>query len=126
MPSYRFGDVVYAPLGYADDATVADDRPAVVISGNEFNNARSDVILMEITTRLHQARRFGAFEVIDWVKSGLKAQSVIKPLVFSVSQADILQTWGHLDPATEKILRQTIPMIFGFRVSSAASKRPSQ
>jgi len=114
MPSYRFGDVVYAPLGYADDATVADNRPAVVISSNEFNNARKDVILMEITTRLHQARRFGAFEVIDWEKSGLKEKSVIKPLVFSVSQADILRIWGHLDPATEKLLRQTIPVLFGF------------
>lgn len=114
MPSYKFGDVVYAPLGYADDATFADDRPAVVISSAEFNNSRKDVILMEITTRLHQARRFCAFEVKDWVKSGLKAPSVIKPLVFSVSQADILDIWGHLDPATEKLLRQTIPVIFGF------------
>lgn len=84
MPSYKFGDVVYAPLGYADDETFADDRPAVVISSQEFNDSRKDLILMEVTKRLHQARRFGAVEVADWQGSGLKCPSVIKPIVFTV------------------------------------------
>jgi mRNA interferase MazF len=126
MTSYKFGDVVFAPLGYADDATYADDRPAVVISSQAFNEARKDLVLMEITTRLHQARHFGAFAVVDWQASGLRQPSVIKPLIFSVAKADILATWGHLDPATEKTLRATLPRIFGFRQASpSASGQPS-
>jgi mRNA-degrading endonuclease toxin of MazEF toxin-antitoxin module len=113
MATYRFGDVVYAPLGYADDVTVADDRPAVVISSQAFNDARRDVVLMEITTRLHQAKRYGAVEVVDWPRSGLRYASVIKPIVFTVLQTDIISTWGHLDPQTERNLRAILPKIFG-------------
>ena len=125
MRRYNFGDVVYAPLGYADDATAADDRPAVVISSQAFNEARKDVVLMEITSRLHQLKTFGALQVVDWKASGLKQPSVIKPLIFTVSKLDIIQVWGHLDRETEKALKATLPKIFGFRpVSPLTSGAP--
>jgi mRNA-degrading endonuclease toxin of MazEF toxin-antitoxin module len=124
-PSYRFGDVVYAALGYTDDETVADDRPAVVISSNRFNESRKDVVVMEITGRLHQARRFGAFMVVDWEASGLRIPSVVKPLIFSVGHSQIKERWGHLDPETEKTLKLTLPKIFGFRVSATSPRQPS-
>lgn len=120
MQSYKFGDVVYAATRYADDATYADNRPAVVISSQILNRERKDVVLMEITTRLHQAKHFGAFIVTDWKASGLREPSVIKPLIFTVSKSEIIETCS----VTDKSLRATLLKIFGFR--PAASPAPGQ
>jgi len=70
---------------------------------------------MEITSRLHQAKTFGAILVVDWKASGLRQPSVIKPLIFTVTKLDIIEVWGHLDRETEKALKATLPKIFGFR-----------
>jgi mRNA-degrading endonuclease toxin of MazEF toxin-antitoxin module len=125
MPKYRFGDVVYAPVPYVDDQNVAADRSAVVISSSQFNDSRDEVIVMEITSRLHQAKHYGAFMVVDWQASGLKMPSAIKPLIFSVGKDQIIEIWGHLDPETEKILKLTLPTIFGFRTSATVRAQRS-
>lgn len=124
-PAYRFGDVVYAPIPYADDLKYKDEHPGVVISSAAFNNARLDVVVMEITHRLHQAKHFGAILIHDWKASGLKEPSVIKPLVFTVSKRDIQATWGHLDARTKEELKKTLPLIFGFKPSPTSSSRRS-
>jgi mRNA interferase MazF len=52
--SYRFGAVVLVPFPFTDQST-SKQRPAVVVSSAAYQQARSDLIIMAITS--HDARR---------------------------------------------------------------------
>ena len=47
---YSFGDVVLVPFPFTDQSTVKK-RPAVIVSSRIYQQERSDVILMAVTSQ---------------------------------------------------------------------------
>jgi mRNA interferase MazF len=54
MTDFDFGDVLLVPLPFTDQSS-AKQRPAVVISSAAHNPAKPDLIIMAITSQMHQA-----------------------------------------------------------------------
>lgn len=92
---YRFGDVVLVPFPFTDQ-TATKKRPAVVVSSNEYNLARPDVILMAITGHLSGYPRIGEVAVREWKEAGLLKTSTIKPILTTVEKSLIIRKLGQL------------------------------
>jgi mRNA interferase MazF len=68
--NYKFGDVLLVPFPFTDQ-TAAKKRPAVVVSSNQYNNGRPDLIVMAITSQLSGYYRIGEVFVTDWKAAAL-------------------------------------------------------
>jgi hypothetical protein len=79
----------------------------------KFHQGRFDLILMAITSNTTNTSQRLQVTIQDWKISGLVKESVIKPVVFTIQKTLIKRKCGALDQATVKLLRQTIPKIFG-------------
>ena len=69
MP-FTFGDVVLVPFPFTDQ-TAFKRRPAVVASSEAYNLARSDLVVMAITSQMRPTARLGEVFVNAWHGAGL-------------------------------------------------------
>ncbi len=95
MTTYRFGDIILVPFPFTDQTTTKK-RPAVVVSSEEYNVDRSDLIIMAITSRLHQVDKLGEKLVSDWQGAGLIKPSVFKPILTTIENTLVLKQLGRL------------------------------
>ena len=72
MTTFRFGDIVLVPFPFTDQ-TAIKKRPAVVISSEDYNRHRPDIILMAVTSQMGSANFYGDLAVREWQKAGFKA-----------------------------------------------------
>jgi mRNA interferase MazF len=64
MTSYKFGDVVLVPFPFTDQ-TATKKRPAVVVSSEDYQTHRPDLILMAITSQSKPRLGFGEMAVTE-------------------------------------------------------------
>jgi mRNA interferase MazF len=94
MP-HSFGDVVLVPFPFTDQSG-AKKRPAVIVSSSGYHASRRDLIIMAITSQVHQSLRFGEALVADWQATGLIKPSVLKPVFTTIEQGLVVRTMGTL------------------------------
>ena len=90
--AYAKGDVVLVAFPFRDKPT-AKVRPAVVISGGEYNR-RGDVIIAAVTT--HPPRVPSDFPIRGWREANLVAPSVVRIQLATVATGKILYRPGRL------------------------------
>lgn len=115
MPSTttcKFGDVVLVGFPFTNLQTTKK-RPAVVISDASYQQGRPDIILMAITSQVRQPMAFGEYLLKDWQASGLLKPSVLKPLIATLEQTQIVKVMGELSVADKGGLRETLQTILG-------------
>jgi mRNA interferase MazF len=95
MTTYNFGDIVLVPFPFTDQSTTKK-RPAVVVSSFEYNVGRNDIIIMAITSRLHQIDKLGEKLVSNWQGAGLIKPSVFKPILATIMNTLVLKQLGSL------------------------------
>jgi len=115
MPSetsstYAFGDVVLVRFPFTDQ-TAFKQRPAVVISGKEYNSVRPDLAMMAITSQLRPSPGLGEVWIAQWQAANLLKPSSIKPVFATIEQTLILKRLGELQPADILKLRAVIGAI---------------
>mgnify|MGYP000420426024 CR=1 FL=1 len=93
--SSEFGDIVLVAFPFTDQIR-QKKRPAVVVSTRAYNDARPDLILIGITSRIRTPAGFAEVTLSDWQGAGLIKPSAIKPVVFTVEKNLILKTLGQL------------------------------
>lgn len=93
--NYKFGDVVLVPFPFTDQ-TAAKKRPAVVVSSNQYNNERPDLIVMAVTSQLSGYYRIGEVVVTDWKDAALLKASTIKPILATIEKSLVIRTLGQL------------------------------
>jgi len=93
---YNFGDVVLVSFPFTNLQT-RKQRPAVVISNKEYQQSRSDIILMAITSQIRSPLSFGEAVIVHWSEAGLLKPSVFKPLIATIEQAQVIKVMGQLN-----------------------------
>jgi mRNA-degrading endonuclease toxin of MazEF toxin-antitoxin module len=111
MP-FRFGDVVLIPFPFTDQ-TALKKRPAVVVSGEAYNLARSDLVVMAITSQMHPASRLGEVYINAWRDAGLLKPSAIKPVVATIERRLVTRRLGTLGGDDQAALKQALIEILG-------------
>jgi len=109
---YQFGDIVLVPFPFTDQSA-AKQRPGAIVSSAAYHDARRDVILMAVTSRLRGASVFGEFVVQDWQAAKLIKPSAIKPVLATLEQTLVIKTLGRLSARDQQRLRETITTLFG-------------
>ncbi len=109
---FDFGDIVLVPFPFSDQ-TAIKKRPAVVVSSRAYHQARSDVVVMAVTSQLHPGASFGDIPVQEWQKAGLLKPSAIKPVFATLHKSLILKSLGGLQAADQAALRQALATILG-------------
>lgn len=115
MPSttnFEFGDVVLVGFPFTN-LQAAKKRPAVIISRKTYQQLRPDVILMAVTSQIHQPLIAGEARLQDWQAAGLPKPSVLKPLIATIEKGQIIKMIGRLSEADRKNLRGVIGSILG-------------
>ncbi len=115
MPSttrYNFGDVVLVGFPFTN-LQATKKRPAVVISQKTYQQNRPDVILMAITSQVRQPLASGEAMLQDWQTAGLAKPSVLKPLIATLEQNQVVKVMGRLSAADREDLGKVIQTILG-------------
>jgi mRNA-degrading endonuclease toxin of MazEF toxin-antitoxin module len=112
MISYEFGDIVLAPFPFTDQSS-SKKRPAVVISSAAYNQDRSDLIIMAITSQLRPSGAFGEVIISAWQAAGLLKPSAIKPVLTSIERGLILRKLGRLEAPDRQQLQEALQKILG-------------
>lgn len=110
--SYNFGDVVLVGFPFTN-LQATKKRPAVVISRKAYQQNRPDVILMAVTSQIRQPLATGEALLQDWQAAGLAKPSVLKPLIATLEQQQIVRVMGKLSDADRVSLSGVIQMILG-------------
>ncbi|MED7789647.1 type II toxin-antitoxin system PemK/MazF family toxin [Francisella sp. 19X1-34] len=110
--SYNFGDIVLVNFPFTN-LKKTKKRPAVIISSEEYNNNRPDVILMAITSQIRTPLDFGSSYIVKWQESGLPKPSLLKPLIATIEQEYIDKKLGSLVYADKENLLCNIHDLLG-------------
>jgi mRNA interferase MazF len=92
--AHSFGDVVLVPFPFTDQSG-AKKRPAVIVSGNDYNTSRRDLVIMAITSQVRQPLGVGEALLTDWQTAGLIKPSVLKPVFTTIEQGLVVRTWAR-------------------------------
>lgn len=112
MPDYGFGEIVLVAFPFTDQSG-AKKRPAVIVSGNAYNQARRDVVIMAVSSQINPSGAFGEVIVHDWQAASLLKPSAIKPVFVTIEQTLILKRLGQLSERDQPVLRDAIAGIIG-------------
>lgn len=64
MTRFEFGDVILVPFPFTDQ-TATKKRPAVVISSQNYNDERPDLVIMAVTSQVRPTSMIGETMIQD-------------------------------------------------------------
>jgi len=106
--AFNAADVVLVPFPYRD-RLAERTRPAVVISGKDYNT-KGDIIVAAITS--HPARFDTDYALLDWARAGLKTSSTVRMLLATAAEARILLHVGQLSDRDWGEVKSRITRVF--------------
>lgn len=112
MTHFNFGDVILVGFPFTNLQTTKK-RPAVIISSKKYNDERPDIILMAITSQIHQQILSTEEYIEDWKDAGLLKESLFKPLIATIEKERIIKTLGHLSNTDKKNIEKILHTIIG-------------
>lgn len=110
--SFAFGDIVLVPFPFTNQ-TATKKRPAVVVSGDAYNQAKPDLLIMAVTSQLRPAATFGEVWLNDWRAAGLLKPSAVKPVIATLEQGLVIRRLGAVSQQDQAALRQALQEIIG-------------
>jgi mRNA interferase MazF len=106
------GDVVLVPFPFTDLAGVKR-RPALVLTGADYNVVMGDVIIAQITSRVSAPLRPGDYLVADWQGAGLLAPSLLRTKLTTIHSDLIVRKLGTMPASDMHQIRRTIAGVLG-------------
>jgi mRNA interferase MazF len=111
MP-FEFGDVVLVPFPFTSQAA-SKQRPAVIVSNLAYNRAKTDIVLMAITSQFRPSPALGEVWLRDWQAAGLLKPSAVKPVFATLEQTLIIRQLCTLTAADQAAHKNAISQILG-------------
>jgi mRNA interferase MazF len=109
---YALGEVVLVPVQFTNQ-TGSKPRPAVVISSEEYNRLRPDLVMMPITSQLRAVANFGEVWIDEWQAANLLKPSAVKPQIATIEQTLVIKRPGYLHSTDISRLRVALKAILG-------------
>ena len=106
---YSFGDVILVNFPFSSNIDFKK-RPAVVISKDDFNTKKDDLVLLAITSKI-DSLKIGEALLKDWQKSGLVKPSAFKSVIFTVEKQYLDKTIGKLTETDKDVLLSCLKQI---------------
>ena len=91
------------------DQSGTKQRPAVVLSGSQYNQTHLDIILAPITSQISQAT--DEIRVANWKSAGLLKPSIVKPVIASFDTTLVRRELGRLSNADRARVRAAFARI---------------
>ena len=88
-------------------------RLAVVVSSDDYNRLRPDIIIMAVTSQMRSADYFGDVGVSDWKQAGLLKPSVIKPIFTTIEKNLVIKQLGRISDNDRANLAGALREIIG-------------
>lgn len=95
MTIYKFGDVILVPFPFTDQSSIKK-RPAIVISSDLYNKSKIDLIIIAVTSQVHENLQFGEVIIKKWSEAGLLKPSLIKPVITTIENSLVVKNLGEL------------------------------
>lgn len=97
MTTYAKGDVVLVAMNFTDRSG-SKLRPAVVVSGEDYNRRTPDVLIASVTGNLGAVPHPGDHRIGAWESAGLLKPSLAQTKLATVEASIIRRKIGRLDP----------------------------
>ena len=94
MALYR-GDVILVPFPFSD-LSATKVRPAIVVSGAAYHSNEPYLILAAVTSKIAAATGPMDYVLADWQLSGLRTQSALKTVLFTLDPTRVILKIGTL------------------------------
>lgn len=95
MTSYARGDVVLVSMDFTNRSG-SKLRPAVVVSGEEYNRRTPDVLIASVTGNLSAIPHPGDHRISEWKAAGLLKPSLAQAKLATVEGSIIRRKLGEL------------------------------
>lgn len=112
MTTCSIGEVVLVAFPFTN-LKATKKRPAVVISSYAYQQERPDIIVMAITSQIRTPLTVGEYLLQDWQAANLPKASLLKPLIATLDQQQIIRTIGQLSVRDLNGLHQSLQSIIG-------------
>lgn len=112
MMNYKFADVILVPFPFTNQRSLKK-RPAVIVSSDDYNQAKLDLIIMAITSQITVPLSLGEVQIIDFSAAGLLKPSLIKPVIATVEIRLVIRKLGKLQSRDKKSLQQMLTVVLG-------------
>ncbi len=106
--AYKAGDVILVPFPYRD-RLAESTRPAVVVSGDAYNQ-HGDLVIAAITS--HTPRFATDYGLIDWKLAGLQMASTVRMLLATVTSSRVILPVGNLTSQDWTQVAQRVALVF--------------
>jgi mRNA interferase MazF len=108
--TYEFGDIALVPFPFTNQNALKK-RPSAVISSNNYNTYRADLILIAVTSQVKTPLLFGEMEIIHWQAAGLLKPSVIKPVITTAQKDLVIKKLGKLSATDRQTLKNLLALL---------------
>lgn len=98
MTTYDKGDVVLVSMDFTDRSG-SKLRPAVVVSGEQYNRTTPDVLIASVTGNLGAVPHPGDHRISEWKSAGLLKPSLAQAKLATVETSIIWRKLGKLESA---------------------------
>lgn len=94
MTKYKRGDIILVEVVFSD-RTGTKSRPALIISSDEYNNNRQEIIIAAITSNINRVL-FSDTKVSFWKNAGLRYPSLVTGILQTIKGSMISKKLGCL------------------------------
>ena len=110
MTIYNFGDVLLVPFPFTDQTTTKK-RPTIIISSDNYNQSKLDILLIAVTSQVKTPLQLGETFINEWSKAGLLKLSVIKPIITTLEKQLVIKKLGKLEASDIQTLQISLQQI---------------
>lgn len=114
MTKFNRGDIILVEVIFSDGLG-SKLRPALVLSDNDYNKSRDEVIVSAITSNVKQTY-MGDTEIANWEKAGLKVPSLATAILQTVKKNRIRKTLGQIVKSDFDKIEKNISGVLGFSI----------
>lgn len=111
MTNYNKGDVILVNFVFSEGSGVKR-RPVLVLSTDEYNNGRQEVIVAGITSNTKRIL-IGDYLLTHWQEAGLLYPSVVMGIFRTIKHQMIYRKLGELSNDDMKAVEQSARYILG-------------
>ena len=112
MKSYSHGDVILVEFIFSE-GTGSKQRPALVLSTEDYHQGRQELILAAITSNVER-KLIGDTRLKEWEKANLLYPSLVTAIIRTIKKDMVNCKLGQLSKEDLHAVRENLKKVLGF------------